>query len=517
MPRIIQRPHAVAFQPGTFLDGAIPCSTPRFMKIRACLVLSLLLAGAMGPAEAAVGGSRWNVVFLLADDLGWTDLGCFGSDYYQTPNLDRLASEGMKFTRAYAAANCCSPTRGALMTGMYPAKTHLTDWIPGFPSQYSKFKLLPPRWTQHLELRYTTIAEALRDAGYATFHVGKWHLGGEPYYPEHQGFDLNIGGTSRGAPRSYHFPYGDEAMQWNSVLPEARRQGLYLTDRLADEAVALINRSKNRPFFLHLSFYAVHTPVQGPPDPVAKYERLPAGERHRNPRYAAMIESMDAAVGRVRTALETAGIAERTLIIFTSDNGGYGRHVTSNAPLRGEKGQQWEGGERIPGIVYWPGVTRPGSICAEPTITMDYYPTILEVTGARGNARHNSRLDGMSLVPLLRNASTGLGRDALFWHYPHYNVFVVTPYGTVRTRDYKLVEYYEDNHVELYRLADDIGEQHDLAREKPEIAQRLQRELHDFLFRTGAQMPVPNPHYDPNDEVASKFYARYREAMENGR
>lgn len=459
-----------------------------------CRVAAVLAIGvfAVGTLNAASPERPMNVVFFLVDDLGWTDLGCYGSDFYRTQNIDKLARAGMKFTQNYSACNACSPTRGALMTGMYPARTHLTDWIPGWSKQYGGFQLLPPKWTRHLEQRHTSLAEALHNVGYTTWHVGKWHLGGQGNLPEDHGFDVNIGGSIRGLPRSYHFPYGGEAMKWRSDLPESQREGRYLTDRLADEAVSLIGHAKEKPFFLYFSFYAVHAPVQGRPDLVEQYKHRPSGERHRNPEYAAMVEAIDEAVGRVRAQLEHSGVADRTLIVFTSDNGGVCRKTSNNAPLRGEKGQHWEGGTRVPAIVHWPGVTRPGTACTEQIITMDYYPTILEIIGARGNAAHNTNVDGVSLVPLLRDPKASLGRDALYWHYPHYNPFVGIPYGAVRAGDYKLIEYYEDGHVELYNLADDLSEERDLAVLQPGITARLKKLLHDHRDHVGAQMPSSN-------------------------
>ncbi|MBT7060910.1 MAG: sulfatase [Lentisphaerae bacterium] len=442
----------------------------------------------------------WNVVFILADDLGWTDLGCYGSDYYQTPNLDRLAADGMRFTQNYSACNACSPTRSALMTGMYPARTHLTDWIPGWKGPRNAKLLPPPGWTQRLEHRHTTIAEALRDGGYATYHIGKWHLGKPGWYPEDSGFDVNIAGAARGSPPSYHYPYKGLAERWHSHLTETERKDLYLTDRLAGEAAALVEKAKGRPFFMYLSFHAVHTPIQGRSDLVAKYKQLPPGKHHKNAVYAAMVEAVDEAVGRVRTQIEKAGIAGHTLIVFTSDNGGLFRqrgYATGNAPLRGGKGQQWEGGIRVPAIVHWPGVTKPGSVCNEPIITMDFYPTLLEITGVPGNPEHSANVDGLSLVNLLKDADAPLKRDTLYWHYPHYNVIRGIPHSIIRAGNYKLITYYEDDHIELYNLAEDIGEQRNLAESHPLIAKRLHTQLRDHLEKVGAQMPVPNPHHTP--------------------
>lgn len=446
-------------------------------------------------SKGASAQRPFNVVFFLVDDLGWTDLSCYGSDYYQTPHIDQLAAEGMKFTQNYAACNACSPTRGALMTGMYPARTHLTDWIPGWGKQYSQFALLPPKWKQYLEQKHTSLPEALHAAGYTTLHLGKWHLGGPGNLPQDHGFDINIGGSIRGLPASYHFPYGGAAMKWHSSLPESQRKGRYLTDRLADEAVSLIKLQKEKPFFMYFSFYSVHAPIQGRKDLVQKYKGLPDGKNHKNPEYAAMVEAVDEAVGRVRAQLEQSRIADQTLIIFTSDNGGVRRKTSSNAPLRGEKGQHWEGGSRVPAIVHWPGVTQPGTVCTEQVITMDYYPTILEITGVPGNAAHNKNVDGLSLVPILKDPKGSLGRDALYWHYPHYNVFIGIPYSAIRVGDYKLIKYYEDNHTELYNLATDISEAHDLTKSQPDITTRLKKQLEAHLQQVGAQLPVPNPQY----------------------
>ncbi len=463
-----------------------------FFRVASAFVICVYLAATsngMSPQRPM------NVVFFLVDDLGWTDLGCYGSDFYQTPHIDQLAADGMKFTQNYAACNACSPTRGALMTGMYPARTHLTDWIPGWRKQYGQFALLPPKWKQHLEQKHTSLPEALHDAGYTTLHLGKWHLGGPGNLPQDHGFDINIGGSIRGLPASYHFPYGGAAMKWYSTLPESQRKGRYLTDRLTDEAVSLIKQQKEKPFFMYFSFYSVHAPIQGRKDLVQKYKQLPAGKNHKNPEYAAMVQSVDEAVGRVRDQLEQSGIADQTLIVFTSDNGGVRRKTSSNAPLRGEKGQHWEGGTRVPAIVHWPGVTQPGSVSTEQVITMDYYPTILEIAGVTGNAEHNKNVDGVSLVPLLKDPKASLGRDALFWHYPHYNVFVGIPYSAIRAGDYKLIKYYEDNHTELYNLANDLSEEHDLTASQPGITARLKKQLQEHLNQVGAQLPILNPQF----------------------
>jgi arylsulfatase A-like enzyme len=450
-----------------------------------------------------VSAARPNVVFLLADDLGWTDLGCYGSDFYETPHLDRLAREGMRFTQNYSACTVCSPTRAALMTGKYPARLHLTDWSPGLMPDNPK--LLVPDWTKHLPLEEITLAEVFRAAGYATAHIGKWHLGTAEHFPEHQGFELNLAGTDKAAPPSYHAPYRIPN------LPEGP-PGEYLTDRLAAEAMNFIGRHRDRPFFLYLPHFAVHTPIQGRADLVAKYRRkLRPGLIHTNAQYAAMIESLDAAVGRVRAALAEHRLTERTILVFTSDNGGrITQGTTSNAPLRYGKASAYEGGVRVPLIVYWPGVTRPGSVSDTPVITMDWFPTLLEMcelaSPAAGPVRYADRdtgapgCDGVSLVPLLRGTGS-LARRDLFWHYPHhqhYQLGGAMPYSAIRQGDFKLIEFHDDQRVELYDLRADPGEQRDLAGIQPGRAAGLRARLHAWRREVGAQMPVPNPHYDPN-------------------
>jgi arylsulfatase A-like enzyme len=446
----------------------------------------LLLAALASPAGAA--GPRWNVVLVLVDDLGWTDFACCGSDLYRTPHIDRLAREGVRFTSAYSACCVCSPTRAAILTGKYPARLHVTDWIPGLPP--ANPRLLEPDWTKHLPAEEITLARALKDAGYATACVGKWHLGGPDYYPERFGFDRNVGGTDKPSTKTYFAP-------WNIATLSEGKPGEYLTDRLGDEAVKFIAANKDRPFFLYLSHFGVHTPIQGPPELVKQYRaRLRPESRHRNPAYAAMVERVDATVGQVRAKLAELGLADHTLVVVASDNGGR-LPTTSNKPLRAGKGGCYEGGVRVPLIVYWPGVTRAATTCDVPTISMDLYPTILEAVGVAVPARQ--RPDGVSLVPLLRRTG-GLTRDALYWHYPHYQLYQkegTTPYSAIRAGDFKLIEYLADNHVELYDLKADGGERHDLAATQPGRAKALRAKLHAWRKQVGAQLPARNPRYDP--------------------
>lgn len=459
----------------------------RTFRFLLALALSALAARAATPA------AKPNVVLILADDLGWTDLACFGSDLHETPALDQLARDGMKFTQNYSACTVCSPTRAALLTGKYPARLHVTDWIPG--SMPDNPKLLVPDWTKYLPLEETTLAEVFKAAGYATASIGKWHLarvGTNECYPESQGFDLNIAGTDKPQPPTYHAPW-----KIPTLTPEGR-DGDYLTDRLADEAVRFIERTKDRPFFLYLPHFAVHLPLHGRADLTEKYQKkIREGLNHKNAAYAAMTESLDTAVGRVRAKLAELKLADRTIVIFTSDNGGR-VPTTSNVPLRLGKASAYEGGVRVPLIVHWPGVTRPGSVSNAPVITMDLFPTLVEMAGLPATAARTA-LDGVSLAPLLRGGAAPT-RDTLFWHYPHhqhYQLGGAMPYGAIRAGDFKLVEFFNDMHVELYNVREDIGEKTDLAAAQPKRVEELRSRLHAWRQEVGAQMPTPNPKFNP--------------------
>jgi len=460
--------------------------------MRACwtgLLVVLTAVGSVLSASSAVPGKRMNVVLVLADDLGWTDLHCYGSQYYETPHIDKLARDGVKFTQAYSACTVCSPSRAAILTGKYPARLHITDWIPG--QMPKNPKLLVPDWTKYLPLQERTLAEALKSAGYATASIGKWHLGSEPYYPEKHGFDLNLAGTDAPNPKSYFAPYKI------ATLPEGP-DGEYLTDRLGQEANRFIEQHKDGPFFLYLPHFAVHLPVQAKQALLEKYRatRHP-GQKQKNAGYAGMIESMDDTVGSIRKKLEELKLADRTMFIFASDNGGR-VPTTSNFPLRVGKGSCYEGGTRTPLIVYWPGVTQADSVCDTPVIGMDLYRTILEVAGVQ--ARDEQAVDSVSLVPLLRRTG-GLKRDELFWHYPHYQHYQLggaTPYGAIRKGEFKLIEFFDDMRVELYNLREDIGEENNLAAKMPDKVTELRSRLHAWRREVGAQMPTRNPNYDPS-------------------
>lgn len=451
----------------------------------ALLVSALFSFGLSLPCTAAT--TRLNVVLILADDLGWTDLACYGSNLHETPNIDKLAREGVKFTQSYSACTVCSPTRAAILTGKYPARLHITDWIPGLPPENPK--LLVPVWTKYLPLEEKTIAEAFKSAGYATASIGKWHLGGEEYFPEKHGFGINIAGTASPGVSSYFSPY-------NIATLKDGPEGEYVTDRLADEAARWIEGHKANPFFLYLPHFAVHTPIQGKKPVAQKYRvKIQPGMMQTNAMYAAMVESLDDAVGRVRAKLDELKLADTTIVVFTSDNGGR-VPTTSNLPLRVGKGSCYEGGTHVPLIVYWPGVTKPGSVCDTPVISMDLFPTLLEAVGMKEAGRQG--VDGVSLVSLLRGTGK-LSRDELFWHYPHYQHYQLggtTPYGAIRKGDFKLIEFFDDMRVELYDLSKDLGEQHSLAAQMPENVNELRARLHAWRKEVGAQMPSRNPAYE---------------------
>lgn len=490
----------------------------KWLPVLVLFILTVRVAAALdflgpepGTASVGVAGDpdrlvprRPNIVLILIDDLGWADVGCFGSKYYETPHIDRLASEGMRFTDGYAACPVCSPTRASIMTGKYPARLHLTDWIPG-EGNSPQDRLKIPEWRKYLPLEEVTIAKALKSAGYVSASIGKWHLGGPAYYPQHHGFDINVAGSNIGHPATYFWPYQGKT---SSVagLNESGGPGEYLTDRLTDEAEKFIDENKQRPFFLYFAHYAVHQPLMAKAEVTAKYKEKPPQGGQKKPVYAAMIESVDQSVGRVLAKLDTLGIAHRTVVIFMSDNGGLTIDgTTSNAPLRAGKGFPYEGGIREPLLIKWPGVTRPGTTCSVPVCSIDFFPTIWEIVGVHGKTEPQPQVDGLSLVPLLKESGT-LQRDALYWHYPHYWAKqTVRPFGAVRAGDWKLIEFYEDMRVELYNLKDDTGEANDLAGQMPERAAELRNRLHAWQQRIGAQMPALNPAYDVQKDADVGF------------
>jgi arylsulfatase A-like enzyme len=490
---------------------------------------SFLIALLLAPLTTlhAAEARKPNIILFLIDDLGWRDLGCQGSTFYQTPHIDQLAAEGVRFTDAYAACAVCSPTRAAVLTGKYPARLLLTEWLPS-GRWNPKAKLQSGRFLRGLPVEEHTLAEALRDSGYRTAHIGKWHLGSEPFcLPEHHGFDLNIAGNAHGAPGSYFFPYpGDwlipgsgQRATWN-VLPDGK-EGEYLTDRLTDEAVKFIRdtqatknqeqRTRNtaQPFFLYFPHYGVHTPLQAKKELIAKYERVPEAQRQGKPEYAAMVESIDDSVGRVLATLKELKLDENTVILFTSDNGGF-YNATSNAPLRANKGAYYEGGIRVPLIIKWPGVAKPGLVVSDPVTSTDLYPTCLAAAGLP--ALPNQHQDGVNLRPLLAGEGLLVARS-LFWHYPHYNEHPSSvPSSVIRKGPWKLIETFDPEGIELYNLSDDLSETKNLVAEQTARVEELRRELDAWRNEVGAEMMKPNPDYDPSVKPSKK--KKKKEAVE---
>jgi arylsulfatase A-like enzyme len=451
-----------------------------------------LFAGAEAP-EGRRARARPNIVFILMDDLGWRDVGFMGSKYYQTPHVDRLAAGGMVFTRAYANGPNCAPTRACLMSGQYTPRHGVYTVGTSERGQSRHRRLVPIRNTTTLEPKIVTLPEALSRAGYVCGHFGKWHLGDGQAGPLAQGFEVNVGGNTAGAPRSYFSPYRNKDLADGPA-------GEYLTDRLTDEALKFIESNRSRPFFLYLPHYAVHSPIQAHKRLIAKYQARKPDGGQKNPAYAAMIDSADEGIGRIMNKLDELHLADHTVVIFFSDNGGVAG-ITSNAPLRGGKGMLYEGGVREPCIVRWPERLKAGSRCDTAVIGVDFYPTLLEIAGA---ARPKGQvLDGESLVGLMTRGEA-LQRKAIFWHFPCYLQgggalrWRTTPAGAVQQGDWKLIEFFEDGRLELYNLKDDLGEKNDLAAKMPDRTQ----ELHELLkaWRGSVHAPVPtqrNPDYDP--------------------
>ena len=482
------------------------------MLSRSFFIIGLILSGwfcggITTPAFAADAARKAtpNIVCFVVDDLGFMDISpnnpaCF----YETPNLKRLAETGMRFTSGYAACPVCSPTRASLITGKYPQRTGITDYIGAAqPEKWNRpTKLLPAPYRERLEHAETTFAEVLKKSGYATFFAGKWHMGPEGFWPESQGFDINMGGIDRGGPyggKKYFSPYGNPRLTDGPA-------GEHLPDRLASETVRFMEQDRQGPFLAYFCFYSVHTPLMSREDLQQKYEAKAktlkrdgpvwGRERERQVRliqdhavYAGMVEAMDQAVGKVLDALDRLGLADNTVVIFTSDNGGLSTsegHPTSNLPLRAGKGWMYEGGIRVPWIIRAPGLTKPGAVCETPMISNDLFPTIMELTGSR--PEHS--VDGKSLVPLLRGEK--LADRPLFWHYPHYGNQGGAPGGAVRDGEWKLIEWYEDGTRELFNLREDLSETTNLASRMPSKVEELSAKLESWRNDVGAVMPTPN-------------------------
>lgn len=459
---------------------------------------------------------KLNFLFILADDYGYHDSGVMGSKFYETPNIDRIASEGMIFTDGYAASQVCSPSRASIMTGKFPARHGITDWIGAATGEEwrkaGRFnQLLPPEYVHNLPHEYTTLPEAMKEVGYKTFFAGKWHLGDKSSWPEDHGFDINKGGWDKGSPMGGYFA------PWENPNLPSGPDGENLTMRLAKETVQFLKENKDTSFFAFLSFYAVHSPIETTHEKWAKYRQkaedlgiaetgfemghfLPIRKVQDNPVYAGLVESMDDAVGEVLKALEELGLAENTVVIFTSDNGGVAAgdaFATSNLPLRAGKGYQFEGGIREPYFIKVPGLGK-GQKCSTPVSGTDFYPTILELAGAE--LKPQEHLDGVSLVPLLKGET--ISERPLIWHYPHYGNQGGEPSSIIRLGEWKLIHYYEDGHEELYNLKTDLEEQNDVKSENQEKAKDLSEKLFSYLNEVGARFPVKDPEWTAEKEKA---------------
>ena len=462
------------------------------------LSLTLLLLCTAGSASGSegIGRSPPNIVFVLADDLGWTDVNAFdpvARTYYETPHIDRLAAEGMRFTQAYANGANCAPTRAALMSGQY--YPHQPIYHVGSPSQG---EMTPAENAKYLPPEKVTIAEALKKGGYASAFIGKWHIGSPSRSgPVEQGFDVNVGGYMAGNPRGWE---GEYFRPDNNPYIDDASSDEYLTDYLTRKAVGFIEEQQEGPFYLQLSYYTPHTPLQAPSDRIQKYEQKEGTGGHDNATYAAMIESLDRGVGRLMDTLDRLGIADETILIFYSDNGGSGgfrdlgrenNGITDNSPLKAGKGSFYEGGIRVPLIARWPNVIEAGTQSDEPVIGVDFYPTFLEAAGLEKPKGY--LLDGVSLMSLFKNADAALDRENLYWHFPGYPnaAWRTSPVSVIRSGAWKLMKFYEGNRLELYNLNEDIGEEHNLADERPEKRRQLHNRLTRWLEQNEAPMPKP--------------------------
>ncbi len=465
-------------------------------------VLGLFGESTLDAAEA----KRPNFVFFLVDDLGWADLSCYGSTFHETPNIDAFAKSGMKFDQAYTACPVCSPTRASILTGRHPVRVDVTDWIPG-NSGTGKFLQVEDR--DNLALEEVTIAEVLKGEGYQTFFAGKWHLGDKGHWPTDQGFDINIGGHDRGSPPGgYYAP-------WNNPVLEAKEDGEYLTERLTEESIKFLeNRDEAKPFFLYLCYYNVHTPIQPYKKRVEHFEakkgniegKTPVIAEHEgqsrarqdNAAYASMVAAVDQSVGDILAKLDELKLDDNTVVCFFSDNGGLctlGKNrvaPTSNLPLRSGKGWLYEGGVRSPMIVRAPGLTQAGSSNESPVVSTDFFPTMLELADLPLQPKLHA--DGESLVAMLGGGDPAEKRT-FYWHYPHYHGSTWKPGASIRDGDWKLIEFYEYDEVELYNLADDPGEKNDLSKSMPEKTTQLREKLRTWQKEMNAKMPEPNPKY----------------------
>jgi arylsulfatase A len=464
------------------------------MNRRQFLAVSGGLLASFARADAAATNPP-NIVLVLIDDLGYKDLGCYGGDEFETPRIDQLASESLRFTQAYANCPVCSPSRAALMTGKNPARTGFTGHITaiGRHRHPEKSRIIPPKDNMYLPHAEQSIAELLKPKGYVSSSIGKWHLGDEGFWPKDQGFDENVGGWTHGSPPTYYYPYKKPKKEWNSGIPTLAdgEEGAYLTDRLCSEAVDFITRQRAKPFFLYLTLYAVHTPLEAPRGMAKKYKEKFAGrETGIQPSYAAMVENMDRNIGRILDTLKEQGLEENTIVIFTSDNGGL-EDSADQDPLREGKGTLYEGGIRVPLMVKWPGTTTPGET-TQLAMGTDLLPTIAVMTGTVPAAP--DALDGYDLTPLLREGKA-VDRKPQIWYYPHFHAKSMRPGAAIREGRYKLIEFYDPVGIELYDLETDLSETTNLAKKEPEKAAALLKDLHTYLDDVLEVRHTLNPAY----------------------
>ena len=463
------------------------------VKSAFCLISLLLF-----PFSLFAKKTKPNVLFILIDDLGWIDLSYAGSSFYETPNIDRLRSQGMMFTNAYSACPVSSPSRASILTGKNPAHLQFTGHITaiGRHRYPAHGRIIPPKDKMYVGLEEVMISEALKEIGYKTISIGKWHVGNvEKYFPENQGFDINIAGYEHGSPSTYWAPYSNPDLDWNPKIKNLSDgvPGEYLTDRLTDEAIGFIRDNRDKPFFMYLSHYAVHTPLEAPTGLVRKYEKkMLTDKSQKSAVYAAMIEVVDKNIGRLLGELDALGLTDDTIIFFCSDNGGT-TEATINTPLREGKGFLYEGGIRIPLVVKWPGKIAGNTTCDEMVITDDFYPTIINMV--KNGSKSPEDIDGISMLPLLKGKKS-LKRDMFCWYYPHYSPQAQMPGYAIRKGDFKMIEHYDPVKVELFNLKDDPAEMRNLAESNPGKVKEMKKMFDIWLKKMNPVMHTLNPDYE---------------------
>lgn len=464
---------------------------PARMILSSLICLSMLLGGC-NTKEIQLP----NFLLILIDDLGSQDVGSYGQQYIQTPNIDKLAKDGMQWSNAYSACPVCSPSRAALLTGKSTARVHFTGHITAIGKHRypERGRIIPPNDLMYLPHDEVLISEVLKPLGYKSISIGKWHVGHEGYYPTDQGFDVNVAGWTHGSPPSHFHPYKSNK-EWNPTIPtlQGGKSGEYLTDRLTDEAINFMEENTNNPFFIYLTHYAVHTPLEAPTHLVEKYSQILDGTT-TDPVYAAMVESVDTNLRRLFRKMEELDLAKNTVVIFASDNGAV-ESTSNNFPFRKGKGFLYEGGIRVPLIIRWPGKIQGGSISDSPTISQDIFTTIVDIVGKKEDIKH--QIDGRSLIQDFDGEKQA--NIDLFWYYPHYSPQAKMPGAAILSENYKLIHFYDPDKVELYNLIEDIGEEHDLSTSMPEKVKELSAKLDQWLEESGTILHKRNPEYIENE------------------